>query len=248
MSSPFACFKCSPGYVYYSGNCLTICPNSYTPDINGRCIQCPSGCATCNAAGECTSCQSGYQLAGSMCTNGCGQGMYWWNGSCLGCPSQCLYCNASSSCIKCSNGLYLATAGTVVCNQTCVKGTYPDNTTFMCQPCPSNCLACTSASNCTQCFALDPLYYYLYKGSCLLNCPNGTYMDYIDGTSKGCLLCSPECSSCYGPTKDQCLTCLKGYVMDLTSCNKNCTPGKYSDNTSHCDSCDTICQTCFGPA
>jgi proprotein convertase subtilisin/kexin type 5 len=168
-------------------------------------------------------------------------------GGCLSCPSVCQTCNSSASCVRCPPGLYLRLAGGVICYETCLDGTYPDNSTFMCQPCPLNCKTCSSPSNCTACNFYDPLFYYLYKGACLLSCPNGTYMDFLTWNVRGCLPCDPACSNCYGASKDQCLTCLKGSLMDMTSCLPNCTIGKYPDNTSHCDSCHQLCATCFGP-
>jgi proprotein convertase subtilisin/kexin type 5 len=243
------CLRCMPGYVYYNSSCVSSCPSMHTSDANGRCIPCPTGCTSCNTVGECYGCLTGLTLTNLVCKQNCSDGMYLTSGSCVACNSACLTCNSSNACGRCANNLYLQTPGTLNCAPTCPTKFFMDNSSFICTPCPPTCSSCISASQCTGCFSFSTnlLYYYLYKGACLIRCPNGTYLDYQDNFIKTCNSCAFSCIQCFGPTVDQCNECLKGYVLDMTSCVPNCTAGKWADNSSHCDLCNPICKTCFGP-
>lgn len=243
------CLKCKDGMVFYNGQCLSSCPSGYTAGQDGKCVQCPTGCLTCNTVGDCFSCITTLTLVDYKCKDNCTSlGQYLSGSSCAACPSICQTCNNQSSCIKCNNSLYLTAPNSILCVTQCLGKTFPDNSTFLCTPCPPTCATCTSTSNCTSCLTTSLIYYYLYNGTCLYLCPNNTYMDFFDYTTRICKACAPECSVCFGATNSQCIACTKGYILDMTACVRNCTIGKYVDNTSHCDTCNLICQTCFGPS
>lgn len=248
-TSTASCLKCKSGMVLYGTQCLEACPLGFTVGQDGKCVQCPTGCSSCNTVGDCFSCYAALNLIDFKCIENCtALGQYLLGTTCAMCPILCQTCNNSLSCIKCSNNLYLVTPGGINCTATCPAKTFPDNSTYLCTPCPPTCSSCTSISNCTACLTSGVIYYYLYNGSCLAMCPNSTYMDFFNQDVRICKSCSVECSVCFGATYSQCINCTKGYVLDMSSCVRNCSIGKYIDNTSHCDSCNLICKTCFGPA
>ncbi|EAR82776.1 leishmanolysin family protein (macronuclear) [Tetrahymena thermophila SB210] len=115
---------------------------------------------------------------------------------------------------------------------------------------------------------------------CVYNCPSGQfknfdntckstcpYKQYGDKSTGNCTLCSSNCSSCYGPSPNECLSCKEGYSLqrnqcvDLTchpSCQQcsgpysnqctSCSAGYYLDSRKTCQPCQHPCENCYNSA
>jgi proprotein convertase subtilisin/kexin type 5 len=196
------CLACSPPLQLFQGSCVTNCPFGYYATASYICQPCEISCASCfGSASNCTVCPVNTFLlngtAGSYCSSSCGSGFYL-NGTlgiCQPCHLSCANCTgpAINQCSSCQTGALLWQG---LCIAFCPNGTALVQTATMssCQSCPSNCLNCTSTSsyglNCTLC--VSPLF--LINGSCLQNCPVGTYKSL---SSLSCISCSiPGCQTC----------------------------------------------------
>ena len=171
---------------------------------------------------------------------------------CLPCEEACLRCTGPTSldCTQCSGGLYLEAGA---CRSSCSGGAVgvagsdvegrPDN---RCLPCTDYCLTCAgSRNNCTAC-ARGSSYFYLRTGGgggrCVLDCGPGLYAEPFTQT---CEPCSPDCTSCTGPTSRQCTSCAPGLFRYLMSCLTGCPPETYAHWTENrCAPCPPGCQTC----
>lgn len=82
---------------------------------------------------------------------------------------------------------------------------------------------------------------YSYNGSCVLTCPQGSY---VDSTTKACRFCSPLCKECTGPQDSACISCKtpSPYLFG-SRCFSNCPFGSISSSDNTC-SCDPSCQEC----
>ena len=149
-SADFGSFDCS---VVCPSKCLTCtsstqCTSCISPNllINGLCLPCPFGCATCSGL-TCLSCSAGFYLS---------------SGSCASCPSLCKTCTSLTSCQSCvanymvssEKCVFMCAAGCSACTSTticteCITGYYLSSS--VCYLCPTGCIACTSVSACTSC-------------------------------------------------------------------------------------------------
>ncbi|KAL4438373.1 hypothetical protein ABPG74_009412 [Tetrahymena malaccensis] len=122
---------------------------------------------------------------------------------------------------------------------------------------------------------------YAWDGyGCIQNCPQGQfknfdntckptcpYKQYGDKYTGNCNLCSTNCSSCFGPAFDHCLSCNNGYTLQGNKCvetichssclscsgpNSNqctsCPAGKYLDSRNTCQYCQQPCENCYNSA
>ena len=101
-------------------------------------------------------------------------------------------------------------------------------------PCDYSCSTCTGSAN-TQCTACQFLT-YLYKNTCYLTCPTGSY---VDEASKSCLDCPFGCADCTSNTI--CGTCLDSFIKSGTLCS-----ALVCDSTKclTCTHTATTCLTC----
>ncbi|EAR86012.1 leishmanolysin family protein (macronuclear) [Tetrahymena thermophila SB210] len=115
---------------------------------------------------------------------------------------------------------------------------------------------------------------------CVYNCPSGQfknfdntckptcpYKQYGDQATGSCVLCSVNCSACFGPSYNQCLSCNDGYSLQGNQCvdttchsscqscsgpNSNqctsCPAGQYLDSRKTCQPCQYPCENCFNSA
>jgi len=100
---------------------------------------------------------------------------------------------------------------------------------------------------------------YLYNGTCVLNCPSGTYRDINTMT---CRICNDLCKECNGPQESACLSCTTPYPYLFNSrCFNDCPLGTVASGNYTCicyPSCQTcaydstsatvLCQTCLNPS
>lgn len=120
-----------------------------------------------------------------------------------------------------------------------------------CEACSKPCQECTgTALTCTQC---DPNVdsKYLVGNQCVAECPSNSVPTLNSKTSGVCETCSPNCGVCSG-TKDNCLSCPSGYLLNLVgnenNCVNNCPVGVSVPNLDlkvpACEPCNPNCLTC----
>ena len=144
-------------------------------------------------------------------------------------------------------------------------------TCYVCNPICNTCQG-PDKTDCLSC-SLDNFY----EGTCINDCPNGTYAE-----SNTCLSCDSNCLTCYGQSFDNCLSCesdkipinnvcfcVNGTYLNTfnqfsicdpscLTCNEstanncltcNLTDGRFFySNSSQCLQCDPLCSTCSGPS
>lgn len=87
----------------------------------------------------------------------------------------------------------------------------------------------------------------MHNGACTSPCPDPFYSDE---TTKTCLPCATGCTSCFGPSLNECDSCDSAtHIFDYPSnCLNYCNAGLYYDSTLlSCESCHTTCTLCYGP-
>ncbi|EAS02540.2 myxococcus cysteine-rich repeat protein (macronuclear) [Tetrahymena thermophila SB210] len=215
---------------------------------------CANTCESCHAENPslCLSCYNGFYLLNNKCVTECPSEQYQdqINKQCVSCSStypNCKICN-QNSCLLCQNSYYFSPTNNCVtcsqtpikqywnpismqCTDTCDSGLQADDQNQVCrnQCKDQGCLICNQASQniCQQCFS----GYYLYNGSCVQSCPQGTSLDNS----------RVQCLSCIDPL---CYTC-NFDINNIPNCQQ-CVSGKYLDATNICQPCDQSCQTCNG--
>ena len=155
------------------------------------------------------------------------------------CHPSCLTCdgNLNTDCLSCQSGRLRYnpnSSDTFQCIVSCPTGFYPSQDNTECLSCDSSCLSCTNGTACLQCKSTYPLKVSASASLCYSTCPAKTYED--TGLGK-CLDCDSSCSSCSGPSSQECTSCHAGYYLDLV------TP--MADSGS-CAKCDPSCNTCLG--
>lgn len=249
------CISCNGANGYYLQNttCVLDCdPGYYKNSTLFQCLKCQGLCSTClGSATTCTGCISGYTFNNNVCEK--------CIDFCSNCDTDPLLCDTcqepfeasdgDTKCV-CSQGLTFDPI-----NQICV-GKCPDNyftnTSRICQLCSSHyplCQTCDS-QNCLTCKTGYTLYnfncvcdyFYLVRstGSCVQTCPSRFY---ANSTTRLCEACDPRCSTCKGPSQNDCTSCNSSYFYNGI-CYDICPNGTYND-TSVCVNCNSpIYQRC----
>lgn len=207
---------CSPqcagaGVCSASGQCT--CPTGFTGAsceacaagfFGPTCSACPAGCTTCDdgisGSGRCLSAPVVNPPSGCNCLNGeCGS-----NGQCT-CNAGWTTADNGTACAKCATGFFLDTNGDCsVCQLGCSE----------CADGSGICVSCKQgftqdANDRTKCDAVQSVT------SSGVACPDGSFSN---GTA--CTQCSPSCSTCSGPTSNDCIVCGNGQF----SLGGNCVP------------------------
>ena len=212
---------CPPGFT---GSSCETCANGF---FGPSCQACPAGCTTCDGgitgSGRCLSSTVTNPSSACNCLNGvCGA-----NGQCA--------CNAGWS--TASNGTQCAT---------CAPGFFLDGNGD-CSVCELGCQQCADGSGicvtCKQGFTqdandrtkCDSVQSVTTTGTV---CPDGSFSD-----GATCQPCSPSCSTCSGPTSNNCIQCGNGQFTLGGSCvptdgNGVCTGSSMvgNNNKHECDS------------
>ncbi|KAL4472693.1 hypothetical protein ABPG74_018642 [Tetrahymena malaccensis] len=164
-----------------------------------------------------------------------------------------LFCNFPKKCPNncsnngvCNNGYCVCISGYagVDCSKTCSEGQVWEGTRCV-ENCPSG-------------------LFKNFDNTCKPTCP---YKQYGDKTTGSCVLCSVNCSACYGTSYNQCLSCNDGYSLQGSKCvevtcdssclkcsgpNSNqctsCPSGSYLDSNQTCQPCQHPCENCFNSA
>jgi hypothetical protein len=243
-----SCATCS-GTAF--GNCLTCpsgaflirtacCPSANMYYMSGQtsCQSCHSSCATCSGPldTDCLSCKQGYQVSSSgQCV--CMTGTLPSATGCDPCNVSCLTCSGTKDkCTACRSDATLTSTNTCQCNQ----GFYYDSTTGYCLRCHPSCKTCASSSYSNQCTACGTGATFTptqgsTTGTC--SCSTGNF-----DTSGNCITCHPTCTSCYGTSESQCLSCPVNMKLQPDGTCK-CNPG-YALTQTGCARCHSSCATC----
>lgn len=155
------------------------------------------------------------------------------------CDNTCLTCNGplNSDCLSCPASRFQhnpSNSSTFQCLVTCPKGYFPDHENMKCLPCDSSCLMCTNSTACIECDDAFPFMMGISPSLCFSNCPD---MTYLDQTSMRCFNCNGNCSSCSGPSDQECTACSAGYYLNSPTVT----------NVGICAACAPSCITCIGP-
>ena len=65
-------------------------------------------------------------------------------------------------------------------------------------------------------------------------------------TENPCDPCHPDCSSCFGATNTECLSCNNNKTLHEYYCTSRCPQGHYKQPGKSCMPCHRHCATCFG--
>ncbi|XP_053319728.1 proprotein convertase subtilisin/kexin type 5-like [Spea bombifrons] len=252
------CLECSYLYLLFNGTCKATCPDGYYDDLDdGKCIPCHYSCETCSGTSEddCETCPSdNAKLYQGRCLTDCPTGTYYNSvlRECQECHRTCATCSGPqpTDCIQCQDRLTL-NPETGMCrvegDADCPAKTFLENDLFTCSSCDHTCQSCDGPSprNCLTC----TVPYYLYKNTCVVQCPKGTYntSEDADGLQLGfCAACHQICSTCNRGSAKHCDVCAAGYYKLLHLCILHCPPGYYKWN-NQCEKCHSGCQLCGGP-
>ncbi|EPY17453.1 hypothetical protein AGDE_16248 [Angomonas deanei] len=230
--------------MQYNGTMCTACKSGHYL-LNGRCDNCPEGCAVCRSSNICDQCEPGKRERFGLCFDcpmyctecsdvntclACADGSFLKDADCHLCPIGCGKCRSAGTCDECDrfstfDGHQCAfKRGPLNC-VTNTKGvcTLCDNGHYLedgrCPSCPDGCEECTSANTCDRCEANKK-----FDGvSCVYDNPPGG--------------CPANCAFC--KTSDTCKTCDLGYYVKDGKCKK-CIDG--------CEICydSTSCHRCEG--
>jgi hypothetical protein len=194
--------------------------------------------ATCSGPldTDCLSCKQGYQVSSSgQCV--CMPGTLPSATGCDPCNVSCLTCSGTKDkCTACRSDATLTSANACQCNQ----GFYYDATTGYCLRCHPSCKTCASSSYPNQCTACGTGATFTptqgsTTGTC--SCSTGNF-----DTSGNCITCHPTCTSCYGTSESQCLSCPVNMKLQPDGTCK-CNPG-YALTQTGCARCHSSCATC----
>jgi len=183
-------------------------------------------------------CKPGYYLdeANKRCER-CPKGTYKNSGGlqeCTPCPVGTYNNHVKSisiiDCSPCRKGTYNDNIGQADC-KLCPKGTYNNKfgqvSISSCLPCPV--MTYNDGEGAVQC------------NNCLL----GTYSNIMRASH--CSDCDPLCQACFGPSKDECSSCIESSgaeKLGTTTCD--CPENSYySSSDNRCIPCHPFCLGCF---
>jgi len=207
LNSSSVCLQCDANCAnceYSSTNC-TSCPSGKFL-INNTCKEkiCPVNCSNCSIADmtQCTACIFDYSLINNSCIIKI-------------CPANCSNCSDSnfSICTLCLSGFMLFNNE---CFAQCPSNTYESDDNLSCKTCSNpQCNICTNNDLCLQCSQ----NYVLSSNLCVSSCES---YKYLNETSNECLNCSEECTTCFGPDPNNCLSCTSPWTLKGTVCKSPC--------------------------
>ncbi|EAR93924.2 zinc finger LSD1 subclass family protein (macronuclear) [Tetrahymena thermophila SB210] len=242
QNSCTSCDITSQNKYYYKSQCLPSQPPSTYCNSNFQCQDCDKNCLSCSGSSQnCQSCKDNIYFYQNQCYENPLPGTYCINYTdCKQCDTSCKTCiQTSTNCISCPDQQYLYKN---TCQAQKPSGVYCEinQNFFSCIACSNNlCQECQKddQSKCTSC----PSGQFLYKDNCVNTQPDSTYCQ-----NYSCQDCDPSCSSCNGPSNNNCTQCNTSQNRSLVSTVCVCNDGYYEDNYKTCQKCSPTCQTCNG--
>lgn len=252
------CLECSYLYLLFNGTCKATCPDGYYEDLDaGRCVSCHISCETCSgpADDDCETCPpASSKLYQGRCLTSCPTGTFYNSEvkECQECHMTCAQCSGPepTDCIQCQDRLMFDQQSHmcgVKGEGNCPPGTFLEDDAFTCSSCDKTCDSCDGPSS-RECLTCS-VPFYLYKRTCVKQCPSGTYntTEEADGMTLGfCSDCHQVCTTCNGGSAKDCDMCAPGYYKLLHLCILHCPPGYFKSNRQ-CEKCDPHCELCAGP-
>ena len=213
------CRGCIDNRVLSADNLTCLCRAGFYEESD-TCLECGSGCQSCNSPTDCSLCAFGARNLGDgtcICNSS-----YYLNYNenqnaivCERCDPNCMTCvDSPSNCLECKNGFVANDQN--VCE--CPDGTYPSPDNVRCLNCSNGCGMCTSVQVCDEC---RDGYFLDSNNRCIYECPVGTFPSVNE-----CKQCSPNCRAC--TTSINCRSCLQGFFLYGGSCRSQCLPGTYA--------------------
>lgn len=255
------CSKCKPqlnGKMIYQIQTLIGCvyecdPGFWESDDKKLCMPCHSRCAVCEGPNEDSQCKvcraDGFKQPDNLaCLTTCPDHYYGSlaTNSCLNCHEWCSVCSGPTTfdCTSCQGPAFLSPTRSS-CSLTCTDGYWGNLEVNNCDRCHPNCLVCdgpNTDSNCSDC--KNGSLKQPGRNSCLFNCPDGYWEDFVNGI---CSECHSYCKICSGPGYDACKECssLAFLQPSSQSCKATCPTG-YLRNVKmrDCEACGASCYDC----
>ncbi|CAD8214253.1 unnamed protein product [Paramecium pentaurelia] len=221
------CTKCDLGYYRDQTTCYSVCPD-YKPYANLADQTCVAACPDYlylkknYCFSPCPTFLYYYELNGKKeCVDQCYSKSYLWLGKCYECNSICKECFGpnNGNCFECELPYFL---NDQTCQNNCPQ--FYDLTDHVCKDaCPVHLVI--QGVNCqNECDS----GYLVYNQVCVQQCPKFAYL-----VDDHCYDCNLFCSSCYGPTANECYSCIENYFLDEQSCKSVC-PLYYNNETNKC--------------
>eukprot|EP00041_Stephanoeca_diplocostata_P039565 m.1636775 g.1636775 ORF g.1636775 m.1636775 type:complete len:2110 (-) comp25423_c0_seq16:8386-14715(-) len=252
--------ECGKGCVGpLATDCLEECQNFFVPHTNRTVITDDAGVVL--LAGECVSAcpRTTYELtitededADNVTAT---LGAYDGHQLCLPCHPSCSTAHgctgpSDAECIACGSAAFLLNATT--CVETCPPGFLGNTSVGRCTQCARECLGgCSGGTSPADC---DACANYRFEGTCVDECPTGTFVHAVLDSSGSplagleCLPCNDQCDpeyDCSGPSSSQCDVCAE--IAHNSDCVSTCPDAFYRVNSS-CTPCDHECALgCTGP-
>ncbi|CAK70789.1 unnamed protein product (macronuclear) [Paramecium tetraurelia] len=155
--------------------------------------------------------------------------------TCEDCPIECLTCFNEYECFTCKPNYKLILTTCVI---GCQLNQFHDGTN--CLDCHYSCKQCQSTTYCIHCESTS--LRYLENGQC--KCYDGYY---DQNTIQMCQPCDKLCTKCYGPSNQNCQSCIVLDQLILNGSSCECNIGYYFDEFQlKCELCSHRCETCFG--
>ena len=201
--------------------CVRNCPsNSYADNNTRKCL------AHCPGTERLFSDSSTWSCVASCPGFTYGNDQNW---TCISnCPAAVFgyMLSLDNLCVEQCPSPFFASVPIRTCVTNCGAGMFGDVATRICAICPLNCPTCLSLSQCLSC----QNNLYLSFGSCVSQCPAGTYSNNISIT---CVYAS---------------SCPAGYYGNnvSSSCSVACPQKEYASTTSKlCEACPHYCSSCI---
>ncbi|KAL4481587.1 hypothetical protein ABPG74_007676 [Tetrahymena malaccensis] len=235
-----SCNVSSSNKYQYKGQCLPTQPPKTFCNLNLECQDCDINCLTCTgSSNNCQSCIDKTYFYINQCYQNPLPGTYCISYTdCQQCDTNCKTCiNSSKNCISCPDYQYLYSNSCQIPKPYSVYCEQSQNF-FTCQLCTNlNCQECQKSdlNICTSCKQSQ----FLYKGDCIQSQPDSTYCQ-----DNKCYDCDISCSSCNGPSNNNCITCKAGTNRSLVGTQCLCNEGYYEDTSKTCSQCSSTCLTC----
>ncbi|KAM8760711.1 proprotein convertase subtilisin/kexin type 5-like [Acanthopagrus schlegelii] len=240
------CLSCETDYLLLDHTCRSHCLQGYYA-TETECLHCPAHCRDCNQGGLCKKCDQYYFLHEDECLDDCPDGYFAseQQQECVRCHADCASCDGPDfdDCDVCRNPKAVRYNGE--CLPKCPSYTYYDKTTNECRDCDKSCLTCSGhePSSCLSCGTdrlLDASGHCVWYSECSLR-------SYKDKNGE-CQQCHKICHRCFGPDKDQCLSCNEPYFLLNSTCMSKCPVSYYAEDKDErsCERCHFSCQSCVG--
>ncbi|CAK79598.1 unnamed protein product, partial (macronuclear) [Paramecium tetraurelia] len=226
-TSQTVCQACSKNNFLTFQTCANFCMNKYLymdPTTQTCVTKCPPQLyhqESYDKRSCVEDCLFGFKF-NNQCVDSCPKGMYVNNNFCMNCPQTCKECTSVTNCTVCGKDYFLENG---LCQLSCLVG----KTDYKNNACVSQCdpSLFEYKNKCLESCPTNPVVYY-HSNICMDACPNSTFQN-----NQECLDCDVSCSSCIGPSNNDCLVCNETYYLLDQQCILTC-PYLYNEVDRSC--------------